>query len=221
MSLAERRPGGRRAAPASPTWPPAPSAISATTSKSPVLSVSSGTSVTVTGPDELVALVAGVLAGGLGQLAGEGLGEGAEALEVGRGEVDADVVGRDRSAADPERAAVVEHAGHPVTDLDGLESAAEGLVEACLPPAARAGARTPGVPRGRVYRCTPAGHWAARRLPCRTPGEWRNWQTRRLQVPVSARTWGFKQASGACVRKDVGVQVPPRPPVPAPSRHTG
>lgn len=24
------------------------------------------------------------------------------------------------------------------------------------------------------------------------PGEWRNWQTRRLQVPVSLRSWGFK-----------------------------
>jgi hypothetical protein len=23
------------------------------------------------------------------------------------------------------------------------------------------------------------------------PGEWRNWQTRRIQVPVSERTWGF------------------------------
>ena len=23
-------------------------------------------------------------------------------------------------------------------------------------------------------------------------GEWRNWQTRRLQVPVSERMWGFK-----------------------------
>src|SRR5689334_21721317 len=31
-----------------------------------------------------------------------------------------------------------------------------------------------------------------RGLPCRTPGEWRNWQTRRLQVPVSERMWGFK-----------------------------
>jgi hypothetical protein len=27
-------------------------------------------------------------------------------------------------------------------------------------------------------------------MPC--PGEWRNWQTRRLQVPVSSRSWGFK-----------------------------
>ena len=28
--------------------------------------------------------------------------------------------------------------------------------------------------------------------PGLTMGEWRNWQTRRIQVPVSARTWGFK-----------------------------
>ena len=27
---------------------------------------------------------------------------------------------------------------------------------------------------------------------CRTGGEWRNWQTRRLQVPVSSGSWGFK-----------------------------
>src|SRR5690606_29062401 len=27
--------------------------------------------------------------------------------------------------------------------------------------------------------------------PC-CSGEWRNWQTRWLQVPVSERTWGFK-----------------------------
>src|SRR5690606_18992918 len=25
-----------------------------------------------------------------------------------------------------------------------------------------------------------------------SPGEWRNWQTRRIQVPVIARSWGFK-----------------------------
>ncbi len=28
-------------------------------------------------------------------------------------------------------------------------------------------------------------------MPC-LPGEWRNWQTRRLQVPVGASPWGFK-----------------------------
>src|SRR5438876_11524156 len=27
--------------------------------------------------------------------------------------------------------------------------------------------------------------------PCDS-GEWRNWQTRRIQVPVSERMWGFK-----------------------------
>ena len=29
-------------------------------------------------------------------------------------------------------------------------------------------------------------------LPSLHSGEWRNWRTRRIQVPVSARTWGFK-----------------------------
>ena len=33
-----------------------------------------------------------------------------------------------------------------------------------------------------------AGRYA---LPLHS-GEWRNWQTRWLQVPVSVRTWGFK-----------------------------
>ena len=51
----------------------------------------------MTGPTKLVALVAGVLAGGLGQLAGQGLGEAAEALEVARRQVHPDVVGRDPS----------------------------------------------------------------------------------------------------------------------------
>ncbi len=30
------------------------------------------------------------------------------------------------------------------------------------------------------------------RVDLRNSGEWRNWQTRRLQVPVSFGTWGFK-----------------------------
>src|ERR1019366_1582097 len=29
-------------------------------------------------------------------------------------------------------------------------------------------------------------------IVARSLGEWRNWQTRRLQVPVSERMWGFK-----------------------------
>ncbi len=32
----------------------------------------------------------------------------------------------------------------------------------------------------------------ARSLRCAATREWRNWQTRRLQVPVSERMWGFK-----------------------------
>ena len=30
-----------------------------------------------------------------------------------------------------------------------------------------------------------------RQLRSTGPGEWRNWQTRRIQVPVIARSWGF------------------------------
>ena len=67
----------------------------------PVFSESSDTSVTVTGPEELVALLAGVLPGGLGQLAGERVGERLEALGVVGGEVDADVVGRDERPLTP------------------------------------------------------------------------------------------------------------------------
>ena len=44
------------------------------------------------GTHELVALLARVLAGELGELPGEGVGERLEAIEVGVGEVDADVV---------------------------------------------------------------------------------------------------------------------------------
>jgi hypothetical protein len=41
-------------------------------------------------------------------------------------------------------------------------------------------------------------------MPC--PGEWRNWQTRRLQVPVSLRSWGFKSP----LAHDVFPTTPPR-----------
>src|ERR1700730_15500786 len=38
---------------------------------------------------------------------------------------------------------------------------------------------------GRIHR---ARRWSAAALA----REWRNWQTRRIQVPVPARAWGFK-----------------------------
>jgi hypothetical protein len=34
--------------------------------------------------------------------------------------------------------------------------------------------------------------------PC-GPGEWRNWQTRRIQDPVRATGWGFKSPLAHCV----------------------
>ena len=168
------------------------------------------------GTDELVALVAGVLAGGLGQLPGQRLGEGAEALEVGGGQIHPDVVGRDGTPVHAERPAVVEDARDPMTDLDGLEPAAEGLVEGALdqplePPLEPLESHAESVPSNPSCTAAPTplpGTSRTRRtpagvetemfgvgecgLPCRTPGEWRNWQTRRLQVPVSERMWGFK-----------------------------
>ena len=77
---------------------------------------------------------------------------------------------------------------------------------------------------GRVHRCgRGGGHGAGayesagssgRRL--RYPsklhsGEWRNWQTRWLQVPVSVRTWGFKSPlahhSSGCNPPVIGFEV--------------
>ena len=189
-----------------PARPPAPSRISATTSKSPFLSESSGTSVTVTAPDELVALVLGVGARGFGELTRQGFGERGEPLEVGGREVDPDVVGRHRPSADPEGAARVEDPSDPVTDLDGLESAAEGLVEPAfdqplepaLEPLESHGSECTGGPRratGHPHGAVPNSGGRSENSHCypgALSGEWRNWQTRRLQVPVSARTWGFK-----------------------------
>src|SRR6266511_650154 len=50
---------------------------------------------------------------------------------------------------------------------------------------------------------------AAATIRCCSLGEWRNWQTRRIQVPVSARTWGFKSPfahfDGAPPRRGFGL----------------
>ena len=88
---------------------------------------------------------------------------------------------------------VVEHARHPMTDLDGLESAAEGLVERALDQPLEP-ALEPLESHGRIVVSAdhrPLDAWGTL-VRCATPGEWRNWQTRRLQVPVSERMWGFK-----------------------------
>src|SRR5688500_11835850 len=50
-----------------------------------------------------------------------------------------------------------------------------------------------GRPAGRRRVGRRAGRWGpSGTVIGRSPGEWRNRQTRWLQVPVSARTWGFK-----------------------------
>src|SRR6266487_1057851 len=76
--------------------------------------------------------------------------------------------------------------------------------------------------RSRRPRCTTAtkhvacgghpcrtGETPAATIRCRCSGEWRNWQTRRIQVPVSARTWGFKSPlahfDGAPPRRGFGL----------------
>ena len=57
--------------------------------------------------------------------------ESLEALEVGVGDVHGEVIGHD-GAAHAERAARVELAHEPTTDLDGLQAAAKRLAEPTL-----------------------------------------------------------------------------------------
>src|SRR3546814_7543903 len=64
------------------------------------------------GPHEAVALVARVLAGGVGQLAGEAVLHALELLEIAGGEGDGEAVGHDGVAPDAERAVVVHLAAH-------------------------------------------------------------------------------------------------------------
>ena len=83
VSVSEKRsPVGSTIDPA--PAPPTPSTIRPTIWKAPVWSRSSATSSTSTGPMKRVALVPGVLAGGVGQLAAEAVLDALELLEVAR-----------------------------------------------------------------------------------------------------------------------------------------
>src|SRR5262249_26980959 len=128
-------------------------------------------------------------------------------------EVDPDVVRGHRPAVDAQGAPRVEHPRHAVTDLDGLESAAKGLVEAPfdqpLEPALE--------PLDSHRVSVPASNSGSAGTP---DAARRRRGARRRGAATLAPSLGRvaeladAQASGACVRKDVGVQVPPRPPTP-------
>src|ERR1035437_4774130 len=65
------------------------------------------------------------------------------------------------------------------------------------------------------------GGQVLRVISCSRSGEWRNWQTRRIQVPVSERMWGFKSPlAHPVVFTEVGVLVH-RAPHSCLSRHSG
>ena len=90
----------------------------ARTSKRPGFCVSSTDSSTFTGPEEVVALAAGVLAGRLDELGLEHVGDLGEALEVLRRELDDEVVRDDPSPLDVDGTLVVHLAHEPPTELD-------------------------------------------------------------------------------------------------------
>ena len=66
----------------------------------------------------MVALLAGVLAGGLAQLGAQRVLDVGEAGVVARAEVDREVVGHDAAALDVDGAVVVHLADEPATELD-------------------------------------------------------------------------------------------------------
>src|SRR5690606_25094080 len=81
---------------------------------------------------ERVALVAGVLAGRVGQLAAEAVLHALELVEVTGGEGHDEVVGHERAAADADRAVVVHLPDEATAELDGADPALEGTWEHAL-----------------------------------------------------------------------------------------
>ena len=84
------------------------------------------------GAHEAVALVPGVLAGGVGQLAAEAVLDALELLEVVVGQRDGEVVGHHGAAADADGAVVVHLAHQPAAQLDRPEPALERPGERAL-----------------------------------------------------------------------------------------
>ena len=108
-----------------------------------------------------------------------------EVLVVLGAQLDGEVVGDDRAASHVDRTVVVHLPDEPPAELDGPQAAAERAGEHALDHALETALEPRQTHGATLY----AGlvSW-----PTCHSGEWRNWQTRRIQVPVSARTWGFK-----------------------------
>ena len=80
---------------------------------------------------EHVLLGAGMLAGGLLELADQGVQEALEAVEIGGGQVDDEGIGRDQPV-DAQAPLQVHLPGHPAPDLHRMEFAPEGLGEGAV-----------------------------------------------------------------------------------------
>ena len=128
--------------------------------------------------------------GRVDELVSKDVDEATEALEVLATEQHGELI-RYEDAVHADRAMEVHLPRQATTQLDWLEFAAESFRERALdqtlePVLELLESHGEGPAYlGRV----PIGR---RRLISAPSGEWRNWQTRRIQVPVSARTWGFK-----------------------------
>ena len=146
---------------------------------------------------EGVALVAGVLAGGVAELPGQAVLHALELLEVARPRAHTvKALGTTVPPRTPtERLSSISRTSRR-PELDGPQPALEGAGEDALDQALQA-AFEPTDPHrrsrlpGAALRAGASAGGRRYALPLHS-GEWRNWQTRWLQVPVSERTWGFK-----------------------------
>src|SRR5262245_3847696 len=148
---------------------------------------------------EVVSVLSSVVARRIDELTHEGVVEAGKALDVVARQRHDELVGDD-CAADAERASRVHLAHNAPSDLDGLQPASEGLAERAFDEPFQA-----ALEPLESHRCDGKGSRTgledARRTGKRGrfrwydlafAREWRNWQTRRIQVPVPARAWGFK-----------------------------
>ena len=151
---------------------------------------------------EGVALVAGVLPGGVAELPDEAVLHVLELLEVAGRERHGEGVGHDGAAAHAHRAVVVHLPDEPATELHGTEAALERAGERALHQALEPAFEPPDSHRREAIGRAGTG--------------WGDPERRALEssAPLGrVAELADALASGASVRKDVGVQVPPRPPL--------